>query len=107
MYLREGSQKTGKSRRSPFPEPVAPFPGWKRSCCRLSRPVAPDDIDAFLKDQELYVRETAKLPVTLIHTWGVLEIHAIPGVGEIEVWFSPDHAVWVSEYLDALLATRF
>jgi hypothetical protein len=45
--------------------------------------------------------------VNIIHKWGVLEIHAIPGEREIEVWFSPDHAAWVSEYLDALLATRF
>lgn len=107
MYFREGFPATGKSRRSPFPKPVAPFPGWKRSTYRLSRPVVQNDIDAFLKNQEHYVRETAKSAVSIIHKWGVLEIYAIPGEREIEVWFSPDQSVWVSEYIDALLATRF
>ncbi len=45
--------------------------------------------------------------VVCIHKFGLVEIHVIVGVPEIEVWFSPEQRVWTSEYFDALLSTRF
>jgi hypothetical protein len=91
----------------PFPDPKSPYPGWERRTYRLSRPVNGDDIAAFLGDEEMYIRETGGSPVVMIHKYGVLEIHAVVGEREIEVWFSPDQAGWSAEYLDALLMTRF
>jgi hypothetical protein len=96
-----------KNQNSPFPIPVPPYPGWERRTYRLSRPVTREDIDAFLRDQELWVRESGTLPVLIVHKYGILEIHAIAGEREIEVWFSPEQSAWASEYLDALLMTRF
>jgi hypothetical protein len=45
--------------------------------------------------------------VAIIHKFGLLEIHCIPGKADIEVWYSPEKEASSSEYLDALLATRF
>jgi len=93
--------------KSPFPNPVAPFPGWERQVYRLSRPVTRDDIHAFLGNEELYLRETDAGLIHIIHKYGLLEIHARTGKTEIEVWFNPERGAYPSEYLDALLATRF
>jgi len=93
--------------RTVFQDPVAPYPGWQRRIYRLSRPVAKDDIEAFLGSEDLYVRETAAGPVQIIHKYGLLEIHALIGEQYIEVWFNPDKGAYSSEYLDALLLTRF
>lgn len=90
-----------------FPAPVPPFPGWERRIYHLSRPVATDDITAFLGKEELVIRENGEFPVTIIHKYGLLEIHMIVGQRDIDVWFGPEEAVWSAEYLDALLATRF
>jgi hypothetical protein len=90
-----------------FPNPVPPFPGWERRIYRLSRPVTAEDIQAFLGDEELYVRETPSGPVNIIHKYGLLEIHALIGKPEVEVWFTPDKGAYPSEYLDALFMTRF
>ncbi len=92
---------------SRFKNPIPPFPGWERCIYRLSRKVTGDDIAAFLGNEELYVRETAEGPVQIIHKYGLLEIHAIIGEQHIEVWFNPDKGAYPSEYLDALLFTRF
>jgi hypothetical protein len=87
--------------------PVSPYPGWERRTCRLSRPITPDDIRALLGNEELYIRETAAGPVNIIHKYGLLEIHARIGDSSLEVWFNPDKGAYPSEYLDALLMTRF
>lgn len=92
---------------SPFQNPVPPFPGWERRMYRLSRPVRDDDVSAFLGNEELYVRETAAGLVHIIHKYGLVEIHCLIGEPVIEAWFNPDNGAYPSEYLDALLATRF
>jgi hypothetical protein len=92
---------------SPFPNPVPPFPGWERQVYRLSRPVTRDDIHAFLGNGELYIRETTTGPIHIVHKYGLVEIHALIGENEIEVWFNPERGAYPLEYLDALLATRF
>ena len=92
---------------SPFTNPVSPYPGWERRIYRLSRPVTKDDIQAFLGNEDLYTRETAAGPVHIIHKYGLLEIHALVNEQYIEVWFNPERGAYPSEYLDALLATRF
>ena len=84
-----------------------PYPGWIKREFRLSRPVTGDDIQAFLGNEELYVRETAAGPVNIIHKYGLLELHIITGERTIEVWSNPDQGAYPSEYLDALLSTRF
>ena len=56
---------------------------------------------------DLYVRDTSAGPVQIIHKYGLLEIHALIGEQNIEVWFNPDKGAYPSEYLDALLSTRF
>ena len=93
--------------RSVFQYPVAPYPGWERRIYRLSRPVTKDDIQVFLGSEDLYVRDTAEGPVQIIHKYGLLEIHLLIGEQYIEVWFNPDKGAYPSEYLDALLLTRF
>ena len=90
-----------------FINPVPPYPGWELRIYRLSRPVTNDDIQAFLGNEEIYIRETAAGPVHIIHKYGLLEIHSLPGEKYIEVWFNPERGAYPSEYLDALLATRF
>lgn len=92
---------------SPFQNPVPPYPCWERRIYRLSRPVTKDDIAAFLGNEELYVRDTAAGPVNIIHKYGLLELHCLIGEPMIEVWFNPDNGAYPSEYLDALLSTRF
>ena len=74
---------------------------------RLSRPVTEEDIRAFLGDQELYIREKPSGKRAIIHKYGLVEINLIIGVPEAEIWFAPDTGAYPSEYLDALLATRF
>jgi len=90
-----------------FQDSVPPYPCWERLLYRLSRPVTRDDIKAFLGDEDLYERNTAAGPVQIIHKYGILEIHALFGKQYIEVWFNPDKGAYPSEYLDALLSTRF
>lgn len=90
-----------------FPYPVSPYPGWERYMHRLSRSVTNDDIQVFLGNEELYIRDTAAGPVHIIHKYGLLEIHALIGEQYIEVWFNPERGAYPSEYLDALLATRY
>jgi hypothetical protein len=92
---------------SVFPSPVPPYPGWVRREYRLSRPVTDEDIAAFLGNEDLYIRETDAGPVAIIHKYGLLELHCIVGVPRVEVWFNPDSGAYPSEYLDALLSTRF
>ena len=53
------------------------------------------------------MRETTAGLVNIIHKYGLVELHCIIGEPVIEVWFSPDSGAYPSEYLDALLATRF
>jgi len=90
-----------------FQHPIPPYPGWERRIYRLSRPVTGDDIAAFLGNEELYTRDTPSGPVTIIHKYGLLEIHCISGESEVLVWYDPNKKVYSSEYLDALLKTRF
>lgn len=92
---------------SPYENPVPPFCGWVRQEFRLSRPVTKDDIVAFLGNEELYVRETTAGTVNIIHKFGLVELHCIIGESRIEVWFNPEKGAYPSEYLDALLSTRF
>jgi hypothetical protein len=92
---------------SVFQNPIPPYPCWKRRIYRLSRPVSGDDITAFLGNEELYVRETVAGPVNIIHKYGLVELHCLIGVPEIEVWFNPENGAYPSEYLDAMLSTRF
>jgi len=92
---------------SPYSDPVPPHPGWKRRIYHLSRPVTEDDVQAFLGNEELYVRETATGPVQIVHKYGLLEIHALVGEKSIEVWYAPEKGAYPLEYLDALLSTRF
>jgi hypothetical protein len=92
---------------SRFRNPVQPFPEWERRLYHLSRPVTGEDVEAILNGQEEYVREVGSDRVLSIHKFGLVEINVIVGVPEIEVWFSPEQRVWTSEYLDALLSTRF
>lgn len=96
-----------KQMSSPFTDPVPPFPGWTRRMYRLSRPVTDDDIQAFLADQELYIRETQSGTRAVIHKYGLVEINLIVGERDAEVWFAPEQGAYPSEYLDALFATRF
>lgn len=86
---------------------VPPYPGWVRRLYRLSRPVTDEDVQVILNGQDEYVRTVGPDRVVGIHKFGLLEINCIVGVPEIEVWFSPEQRGWTSEYLDALLATRF
>jgi hypothetical protein len=90
-----------------FPVPVPPYPCWERRIYRLSRRVTQDDIAAFLGNEELYVRDTEAGPVNIIHKYGLVELHCLIGEPEIEIWFNPDTGAYPSEYLDALLSTRF
>jgi hypothetical protein len=90
-----------------FQHPVPPYPGWERRIYRLSRPVTAGDIAAFLGNEELYTRDTPSGRITIIHKYGLLEIHCISGESEVEVWYDPKKESYSSEYLDALLNTRF
>jgi len=66
-----------------------------------------NDIQAFLGDEDLYIRDTVSGPVHIIHKYGLLEIQALVGKKSIEVWYNPDKGSYPAEYLDALLSTRF
>jgi hypothetical protein len=90
-----------------FQNPIPPYPGWEHRLYRLSRPVTGDDIRAFLGNEELYTRDTPSGPVNMIHKFGLLEINCISGESEIEVWYDPEKKSYSSEYMDALLSTRF
>ncbi len=92
---------------SRFQNPVPPFPGWERRLYRLPRPVTEEDVEAILNGQDEYYRTVGADRVVTIHKFGLLEINVIVGVPEIEAWYSPEQRVWTSEYLDALLSTRF
>lgn len=101
------NRKEELTMNSPFNDPVSPYPGWKRQISQLSRPITKEDVQAFLGGEDLYIRETASGPVHIIHKYGLLEIHALVGEQYIEVWLNPERGSYPSEYLDALLATRF
>jgi hypothetical protein len=45
--------------------------------------------------------------VNIIHKFGLVELHCIVGESRIEAWFNPEKGAYPSEYLDALLSTRF
>jgi hypothetical protein len=92
---------------SRFPNTVPPFPGWERRIYRLSRPVKDDDIKVFLGNEELYTRDIPSGQVKIIHKYGLIELHFIIDEPDVEVWFNPESGAYPSEYLDALLATRF
>ena len=92
---------------SPFPDPVPPFPGWTCREYRLSRPLTEDDITAFLGNEDDYVRDTGAGLVNIIHKFGLVELHCIIGEPRLVVWFSPGKGAYPSEYLDALISTRF
>jgi len=92
---------------TPIPNRVPPYPGWVRREYRISRPVTEEDIAVFLGNEELYVRETTAGLVNIIHKYGLLELHCIIGEPKIEVWSNPENGAYPSEYLDALLFTRF
>ena len=92
---------------SGFQNPVPPFPGWRRREYRLSRPLTEDDVTAFLGNEERYVRDTEAGLVNIIHKFGLVKLHCIIGEPRIVVWFAPGKGAYPSEYLDALLSTRF
>jgi hypothetical protein len=45
--------------------------------------------------------------VNIIYKFGLLELHCIIGESKIEVWLNPENGAYPSEYLEALLSTRF
>ena len=92
---------------SRFVHPVPPYPGWERRIYRLSRPVTEEDTELLLNGQEEYVRSVGPDRVIHISKFGLVEINCIIGEREVEVWFSPEQRTWTSEYLDALISTRF
>lgn len=92
---------------SPFHDSVPPYPGWERRIFHLSRPVTDDDVEALLNGQDEYVRTVGGTRIEIVHKFGLVEIELVIGSPELEAWFSPEQRVWTSEYLDALLATRF
>jgi hypothetical protein len=62
---------------------------------------------AILNGQDEYVRTFGDHEIVSIHKFGLIELNLIVGVPELEVWFSPKQRVWTSEYVDALISTRF
>ncbi len=90
-----------------FPNPISPYSGWERLEYRVSRPLTEEDVAAFLGNEELYVRETPAGTINIIHKYGLLELHCIIGEPKIEIWFNPKNGAYPTEYLDALLSTRF
>ena len=92
---------------SPSRDLVPPYPCWEMREYRLFRPVTKEDVSAILGNEELYVRDTAAGPVNIIHKYGILEIHCIIGESALQVWSDPAKGAYSSEYLDALLRTRF
>ncbi|HOU81485.1 MAG TPA: hypothetical protein PLE57_09530 [Methanoregulaceae archaeon] len=92
---------------TPAAHQVSPYPDWELRIYQLTRPVKRYDIQAFLGDQDAYIRDTAAGPVHTIHKYGLLEIHARVGEKGIEVWYNPEQGSYPLEYFEALLATRF
>lgn len=74
---------------------------------RLPRQVTEEDVAAFVRNQDLYRRETGAGEVRIIHKFGIVEINCLIGERTIEVWFAPEKSAVAQEYLDALLSTRF
>ncbi|KAF5049129.1 hypothetical protein DSECCO2_442920 [anaerobic digester metagenome] len=73
----------------------------------LLRPVTEEDVAAFVRNQDLYLRETDAGEVRIIHKFGIVEINCLIGERTIEVWFTPNKSAVAAAYVDALLATRF
>lgn len=92
---------------TPYADPVAPYPHWQRMTYHLPRPVTREDVAAFVRNQDLYRRETAAGEVQIIHKFGIVEINCLIGERTIEVWFAPGESAVAAAYVDALLATRF
>ncbi len=90
-----------------FQGPVPPFSGWEHGLYRLSQPVTEEDVEAILDGQEECVQSIGPYRTIGIHTFGLVEITVIVGSPEIEAWSNPEQRFWTSEYLDALLSTRF
>ena len=44
-----------------------------------------NDIQAFVGDEDSYIRDTISGPAHIIHKYGLLEIHALVGTKRIEV----------------------
>ncbi|WP_067048897.1 hypothetical protein [Methanofollis ethanolicus] len=88
-------------------DPIPPYPHWQRTTYRLSRPVTGEDVAAFVQDQDLYCRETAAGEISIVHKFGIAEIHCVVGERAIEVWFAPEKSSAALAYVDALLSTRF
>lgn len=92
---------------TPYADPVAPYPHWQRMIYHLPRPVTEEDVAAFVRNQDLYRRETDAGEVQIIHKFGIVEINCLIGERTIEVWFAPGKSAVAATYVDALLATRF
>ena len=92
---------------TPYADPVSPYPHWQRMTYHLPRPVTREDVAAFVRNQDLYRRETAAGEVQIIHKFGIVEINCLIGERTIEVWFAPGKSAVAAAYVDALLATRF
>lgn len=90
-----------------YVEPFPPFPGWKRMVYSLPRPVTEEDVAAFVRDQELYCRETSAGEVWIVHKFGIVEIHILIGARAVEAWFDPEKSALALEYLTSLMETRF
>jgi hypothetical protein len=92
---------------TPYADPVSPYPHWQRMIYHLPRPVTEEDVAAFVRNQDLYRRETDAGEVQIIHKFGIVEINCLIGERTIEVWFAPGKSAVAATYVDALLATRF
>lgn len=92
---------------SRFSNSVPPYPGWERRLYRLPRAVTEEDVHGILHGQDEYYRTVGPDRVITIHKFGLVEINLVVGVREIEVWFDSGQRAWTSEYVDALLSTRF
>jgi len=92
---------------TPYVDPVSPYPHWQRMIYRLPRPMTHEDVAAFVRNQDLYRRETAAGEIQIIHKFGIVEINCIIGERAVEVWFAPGKDAVAAEYVDALLSTRF
>jgi hypothetical protein len=92
---------------TPYADPVAPYPHWQRMIYHLPRPVTEEDVAAFVRNQDLYRRETDAGEIQIIHKFGIVEINCLIGERTIEVWFAPGKSAVAATYVDALLATRF
>jgi len=91
----------------PDTDPIPPYPRWRRTTYRLARPVTEEDLAALVQDQELYCRETGAGEVSIVHKFGIAEIHCVVGERTIEVWFAQEKSGAALAYIDALLSARF